>query len=103
MVTINGSMTEARLFVDWLIERNKIATHYSNPFRELILPNTRIDSENIPYIPDEIVRQLQTAIKECPLHIQHAWLIMMNTVTYIRSIKTRENCLEWDIKEKSFI
>ncbi|WP_088293977.1 tyrosine-type recombinase/integrase [Bacillus mycoides] len=103
MVTINGSMTEARLFVDWLIERNKIATHYSNPFRELILPNTRIDSENIPYIPDEIVRQLQTAIKECPLHIQHAWLIMMNTGLRISEVlKLEKNCLEWDIKEKIF-
>ncbi|OUB99915.1 hypothetical protein BK784_15265 [Bacillus thuringiensis serovar medellin] len=103
MVTINGSMTEARLFVDWLIERNKIDTHYTNPFRELILPNTHIDSENIPYIPDEIVKQLQTAIKECPLHIQHAWLIMMNTGLRISEVlKLEKNCLEWDIKEKIF-
>lgn len=75
--TIQASISEARLFFDWLKTKNSEIV--KNPFRRFKFHNISSFVKNALYIPDEVIEQLTVAINDCPVYVQRIWLIMMNT------------------------
>lgn len=91
--TIQGSISEARLFFDWLKQQNSLET-LKNPFRQIKFNNISSYVKNTEYIPEEVIEQLSIAISDCPLYVQRIWLIMMNTGLRVSEVlNLEEDCL----------
>jgi len=100
--TIQATISEARLFFDWLkVEKNQ--EPLINPFRRLKFHNVQSFVGNTNYIPAEVVEQLLAVIDQCPVYVQRMWIIMMNTGMRIsEALSLKENCLSYNEEENTY-
>lgn len=96
--SIQGKISEARLFFDWIRSRNNDTVN--NPFRRLKLHNINSFIKNAEYIPEELIAHISIAIQDCSLQVQRIWLIMMNSGLRVSDVlNLDENCLFYDEDE----
>ncbi|CAM4281255.1 integrase [Paenibacillus endophyticus] len=100
--SIQGQISEGRMLFDWLCEKNGME-NLKNPLRRYKFHNINAFVKHAEYIPEEVIEQLSSAIRDCPQTVQRVWLIMINTGFRVANVlDLEENCLIYNEKESCY-
>lgn len=102
LTSVRGIFGEMKIFIDWLLEKYQVDKE--NPFKKFTFHNQKSFSKKTPYIPEEVITQMENHLGEQPDWVKNAWIIMMHSGMRVgEALSLEEDWLYYDEEEKHWL